>query len=142
MVSRYILIVILSPFTLLLLSLYFSYTEDYRFHSDNQLQNIYLNNNSDQKYLFLKSKFHCESGETNKIHRHVYWTVFAGHRNRLQLQERYWHTLKEKSLITEVHLWDFSYKNSNKKEAQLSREWIYRKSKQFPFILVKTKPGL
>ena len=148
MTSRYTLVVIFFPFTLILFLYYipsnineFPCIEDHRFHSSYQLQNSHLKNSSNQKYLVLKSQFHCDSGETNGIHRQVYWTIFAGRKNRLELQEKYWHTLKKKDLITEVHLWDFTYRNPDKKEAELSRQWIYSKSKEFSFIQVMSNPG-
>ncbi len=66
----------------------------------------------------------------------VYWTVFAGRRDRLALQEKYWVQLYREGTITEVHLWDFTTKMANLTDQRLNRQWIEEKEKQYEFVKV------
>ena len=94
-----------------------------------------------KSFVFLNSSFYCDSRTSKLADRKILWTVFAGRRENLKIQEKYWHILKRKKLISEVHLWDFTYRNINKKEALLNKEWIHNKAKKYKFIHTISRPG-
>ena len=96
--------------------------------------------NSKEKYAILNFTFTCESTSTEKpTNGNVYWTVLAGRRANLKLQEKYWVDLHKKGLITQVHLWDFTYR-SKPEEGKLDQEWMHTKAKQHDFIRIFTPP--
>ncbi len=92
---------------------------------------------SETKIKILNIDFTCNSVLTPPISGNVYWAVFAGRRDRLEVQERYWHYLYKVGLLTEVHLWDFTSIANNATEAQLNQEWIESRAKQYEYITIK-----
>ena len=88
-------------------------------------------------HLF-SNNFTCDSQKMENISndRKVYWGIFAGRRDRLRLQEKYWVQLFEQGLITEVHLWDFTRRDKNLTERVLNKDWIKRKASQYKFVKV------
>ncbi len=94
-------------------------------------------------FFVLNDSFDCDS-ETADLGSvaSVYWTVFAGRREYLQLQEEYWVRLHQQGLVTEVHLWDFVHKGKNVPQSEMepNRRWINEKAKQYDFVKVLTEP--
>ncbi len=91
------------------------------------------------KYKILESNFTCDSVMSPKFSGNVYWAVFAGRRDRLEVQEKYWHFLHNAGLITEVHLWDFTANRGSKEEGKLNKEWLKKKAQEHNFVKVMTK---
>ena len=145
MVSKYIVLTTMSVICSLLVVYYLQFKLNIlKFHIEtvkNQTDRSVHHFLITEKYKSLNLSFHCNSNESYQFDINVYWTVLAGRRDRLQLQEKYWHILKHQGLITEVHLWDFTYRNRNQKEAEHNKQWIYNKSKQYSYIRVFSKPG-
>ncbi len=83
------------------------------------------------------SNFSCDSETAKPLSGgKVYWGVFAGRRDRLKFQEKYWVQLFDLGLITEVHLWDFTNRGKNTTDRKLNKEWIESKAKQHKFVSV------
>ncbi len=95
---------------------------------------------SKTKYMQIPLEFECDPLDLGPRRvGAVYWGIFAGRRDRLQIQEKYWVQLHNAGILTEVHLWDFTYLYGEKtKDAQLNKEWIHAKSKEYDFVKIKT----
>ncbi len=100
----------------------------------------------DMKHHFtvLSSPHDCDSRSRERDSvGSVFWTVLAGRRDRLEIQEKYWYELHAQGLITEVHLWDFTRHgyDLSEEEKRKNKEWIHQREEAHEFIKVKTVDG-
>jgi len=63
----------------------------------------------------------------------VLYTVFAGRKNRLMLQEPYWAEMHKLGAINEVHLWNFIH---NGKYAQENRAYLRHLQNKYSFLTI------
>mmetsp|Transcript_7162 Transcript_7162/g.15637 ORF Transcript_7162/g.15637 Transcript_7162/m.15637 type:complete len:489 (-) Transcript_7162:127-1593(-) len=66
----------------------------------------------------------------------VLYTVFAGRKNRLLLQEPYWDEMYKLGAIDEVHLWNYIPLHDTE-ENRINRDYLVSLPKKYPFLSIK-----
>ncbi len=86
--------------------------------------------------MFLySSKYECDSAKTLKADINVTWAVFAGRRDRLAFQEKYWVQLHNQGIVNVVHLWHFTSLDPLGWRKNL--DFLLAKAKQYDFVFVQ-----
>ena len=66
----------------------------------------------------------------------VLYTVFAGRKNRLLLQEPYWKEMHALGAISEIHLWNYIRRDDNPENAK-QRQHLRQLQSKYSFISIK-----
>lgn len=66
----------------------------------------------------------------------VLYTVFAGRKNRLLLQEPYWEEMYKLGAIDEVHLWNYIPLHDTE-ENRLNREYLFHVEQKYDFLTIQ-----
>jgi len=104
------------------------------------LTSIYVTLTQDLPYSTRLLKFGLPKIQNGSKPSKVLYTVFAGRKNRMILQEPYWEEMYRIGAIDEVHLWNFTHNNKGN-ETLVNQEYLRHLGKKYSSFLTIMQPS-